>query len=96
MDKIEQLVPQHYVSYHFQSVIKTPTINPRVNKIIMTTNNKIIPLIYINGDYSYINEHLLKKLRAGDLATNISVIVVGVIVYVMCQLSGINPFTILR
>jgi hypothetical protein len=55
----------------------------RVDKIIMiTNNNKMIPLIYINGHYSYINQQLLKKLRAGDLTTNITIIVIVVLQYI--------------
>jgi hypothetical protein len=48
-------------------------------------NNKMIPLIYINGHYSYINQQFLKKLRAGDLTANITIIVIGVVVCTMCQ-----------
>jgi hypothetical protein len=87
--EIHRPVPQYFPKY-------APTINPRVEKIIMITNNKMIPLIYINGHYSYINEQLLRKLRAGDLSASIIVVTIGVIVYVMCQLSGIDAFTILR
>jgi hypothetical protein len=58
-------------------------------------NNRMIPLIYINGHYSYINEQLLKKLRAGDLAANITVIAIGVVVYIMFQLSGVDAFQII-
>ena len=79
-----QTVPQH-----------VPIINPRLNKIVMMANNRMIPLIYINGHYSYINEQLLKKLRAGDLAVNITVIAIGVVVYIMCQLSGVDAFQII-
>ena len=61
--EINRAAPQHFHQH-------APTVNPRVDKIIMITNNKMIPLIYINGHYSYINEQLLKKLRAGNLASN--------------------------
>ena len=79
-----QRVPQH-----------APIINPRLEKIVMMANNRMIPLIYINGHYSYINEQLLKKLRAGDLAANITVIAIGVVIYIMCQLSGVDAFQII-
>lgn len=79
-----QTVPQH-----------APIINPRLDKIVMMANNRMIPLIYINGHYSYINEQLLKKLRAGDLAANITVIAIGVVVYIMFQLSGVDAFQII-
>ena len=79
-----QTVPQH-----------APIINPRLDKIVMMANNRMIPLIYINGHYSYINEQLLKKLRAGDLTANITVIAIGVVVYIMFQLSGVGAFQII-
>ena len=69
-----------------------PTLNPRLYKIFMISINRIILLIVINGDYSYINDQLLKKLRKGDLSANLTVIVL--IVYTMCSLSGENVFSI--
>lgn len=81
-----QIVPQH-----------APIINPRLDKIVMMANNynnHMIPLIYINGHYSYINEQLLKKLRAGDLSANLTIVAIGVVIYVMCQLSGVDAFAI--
>ena len=51
-------------------------------------------LTYINGHYSYINEQLLKKLRAGDLSGNLTIVAIGVVIYVMCQLSGVDAFAI--
>lgn len=72
-----------------------PTIGARLDKIIMITNhNKMIPLIYLNGHYSYINQQLLKKLRAGDLTANISIIVVGAVVCIMCKSLGVDGFAI--
>lgn len=53
------------------------------------------PLIYINGHYSYINEQLLKKLRAGNLSANVTIVAIGVVIYVMCQFSGVDAFAIL-
>ena len=89
--EIHRSAPQDFHKY-------APTVNLRCDKIFMMANNnmKMIPLIYINGHYSYINEQLLKKLRAGDLSAGIAVVTIGVIVYVMCQLPGIDAFTILR
>nr|AHI51277.1 hypothetical protein [Cylindrotheca closterium] len=75
-------------SYRHSSEVKTaPTVRP----III---NHMIPLIYINGHYSYINEQLLKKLRAGNLSANVTIVAIGVVIYVMCQLSGVDAFTI--
>ena len=56
--------------------------------------NHMIPLIYLNGHYSYINEKLLKKLRAGDLSANLTIVVIGVVTYVICNLSGADAFAI--
>ena len=85
-------------NYRHSSEVKTaPTVRPRLNKIVMMANNHnnhMIPLIYINGHYSYINEQLLKKLRAGDLSTNLTIVAIGVVIYVMCQLSGVDAFAI--
>ena len=73
-----------------------PTVNPRLDKILMLSTNRMIPLIYLNGHYCYINDHLLKKLRAGDLSGTLTVVTIGVVVYLMCQLSGVDAFVILR
>ena len=78
-----------------------PTIDTRIDKIFMianSSNTRLLPLIYINGHYSYINEQLLKKLRSGDLTANISVVAIGLLVCVMFQLAGvtnINAFKII-
>ena len=94
-DPVVRLQP----SYRHSSEVKTaPTVRTRLDKIVMMANNHnnhMIPLIYINGHYSYINEQLLKKLRAGDLTSNLSVIVIGVAVYLMFQLSGVDAFGII-
>jgi hypothetical protein len=89
--EIHRPAPQYFHKY-------APTVNLRCDKILMMANNNMnmIPLIYINGHYSYINEQLLKKLRAGDLASNITVVAVGIIVYIMCQLLGVDAFAILE
>ena len=55
----------------------------------------MIPLIYINGHYSYINDQLLKKLRAGTLNSNIMVVPISVVVYVMFQSIGVDAFQII-
>ena len=73
-----------------------PTINLRLDKILMPSTNRMIPVIYLNGHYCYINDHLLKKLRAGDLYGTLSVVTIGVVIYIMCQLSGVDAFVILR
>ena len=51
-----------------------PTVNPRLDKILMLSTNRMIPLIYLNGHYCYINEQLLKKLRTGDLSGTLTLV----------------------
>ena len=78
--EISRPAPQHFHQY-------APTVNTCVYKIIMMPNNEMIPLIYINGHYSYINEWVLKKLRSGDLASNLGAVAIGIIVYIMFHVS---------
>jgi hypothetical protein len=90
-------VQQNYKDRYVTKV--APTVRPQLDKIVMMANNynnhiHMIPLIYINGHYSYINEQLLKKLRAGDLSANLTIVAIGVVIYVMCQLSGVDAFAI--
>lgn len=88
--EINRPATQHVPQY-------APTIDTRVDKIIMiANNNKMIPLIYINGHYSYINQQLLKKLRAGDLTLNLTIIVISAVVCIMWQSLGVAGFVILR
>ena len=81
---------------HTYEMKVAPTVNPRLDKILMLSTNRMIPLIYLNGHCCYINDHLLKKLRAGDLSGALTVVSIGVVVYLMCQLSGVDEFVILR
>lgn len=83
-------------SKHTYEMKVAPTVNPRLDKILMLSTNRMIPLIYLNGHYCYINDHLLKKLRAGDLSGTLTLVTIGVVVYLMCQLSGVDAFVILR
>jgi len=75
----------------YNEVRIAPTVDLCLDKTLMMPTKRMIPLIYLNGHYCYINDHLLKKLRAGDF-----VVTIGVVVYLMCQLSGVNAFVILR
>ena len=81
---------------HTYEMKVAPIVNPRLDKILMLSTNRMIPLIYLNGHYCYINDHILKKLRAGDLSGTLTVVTIGVVVYLMCQLSGVDAFVILR
>ena len=71
-----------------------PTVSPREDKVFMNNNN-IIPLIYMNymnGHYSYINEKLLKKLRAGDLSSTVAVAFITLFVLLIAQSGGVEAF----
>ena len=86
-------------SYRRSSEVKTaPTVRPGLDKIVMMANNHnnhMIPLISSNEHYSYINEQLLKKLQAGDLTSNLAIVIFCVAVYLMCQSLGVDTFAIL-
>ncbi len=72
-----------------------PIVIPRLDKIRLMATHQLIPLIYINGHHAYINEQLLKRIRSGDLAANLAVVAIGVVVYIMFQLQGIDAFGII-
>jgi hypothetical protein len=73
-----------------------PIVYKRLDKIYFMSNKEMIPLIYLNARNIYINEKVLKKLRAGDLPEDLVLVAVAIIVYITCQLSGVNEFVILR
>lgn len=90
-----QIVRVHKPSYDYRSEIKiAKTVSPKLDKIRLIATNEMITLIYINGNYSYINEQLFKKLRAGDLSASLTIVAIGVVIYVMCQLSDVDAFAI--
>jgi hypothetical protein len=61
-----QIVRVHQSSYDYRSEVKiAPIVNSQLDKIRLIATNKMIPLVVINGHYSYINEQLLKKVRRG-------------------------------
>ena len=73
------------------------TVTPRLDKIRFITNHKMIPVIYMdryNGS-GYINLELLKKLRCGNnFSTTLTLIAIGGVVYIICQVSGVDGFSI--
>ena len=80
---------------HPSKVKIAPIVYNRLNKISLIPTKETIPLIYLNAQDVYINEKVLKKLRAGDLSANLGLIAIGVVVYIMIQLSGVDGFTVL-
>lgn len=71
-------------NYNHRYEIKfAPTVNWRLDKIIMLSTNKMISLIYFNGHYCY--DHLLKKLRASELSKTLNLYCIRVVIYIMYQ-----------
>ena len=83
-------------NYDYRFEIKpAPTVNPKIDRIRLIATHEMIPLVYLNGRNSYINEHLLKKLKGGDLTSNLTLVVIGAVVYIMCQLVNVDGFSLL-
>jgi hypothetical protein len=87
--EIHRAAPQHFRQY-------APTVNPRLDKIYFMPNKETIPLIYLNAKNVYINERVLKRLRAGGFDETLVLMAIGVIVFLTFQLSGTNAFAILE
>jgi hypothetical protein len=77
-------------SYHKND----PIVYKRLDKIYFMSNREIIPLIYLNAKNVYITEKVLKKLRTGNLSGNLVLVTVGIVVYIICQLSSVDAFAI--
>jgi len=86
-----------YPSYEHQYEVKiAPTVNPRLDKIYFMPNKEMILLIYLNAKNVYINERVLKRLRAGGFEETLVLMAIGVIVFLTFQLSGTDAFVILE
>ena len=84
-------------SYQHPAELKiAPTVNPRLDKIYLMPNKEMIPLIYLNAKNVYINERVLKRLRAGGFEETLVLMAIGVIVFLTFQLSGTDGFAILE
>ena len=59
-------------------------------------NKETIPLIYLNAKNVYINERVLKRVRAGGFEENLVLMAIWVIVFLTFQLSGTDAFAILE
>ena len=83
-------------SYKHRSEVKiAPIAYKRLDKIYFMPNKEMIPLIYLNAQNVYINERVLKRLRAGSFEETLVLMSIGVIVFLTFQLSGTDAFTIL-
>ena len=71
-----------------------PIVSKSLDKIRLMPTNEMIPLIYLNTRHIYINEKILKRLRAGELSTNVTVATIGIIVFLMFQFDVTRAFTI--
>lgn len=82
-------------SYRSSFEVKTATtVSPRLDKIVMISTNKMTPLIYLNAQQVHVNEKILKRLRKGDLASNLIIIAIGGVVYLI--LLSVDAFAILE
>jgi hypothetical protein len=84
-------------NYQRPSDVKiSPTVVERVGKIYFMANKQIIPLIYLNTQQVDINEKILKRLRGGDLSSNLALIAIGGVVYLILLSAGVDAFAILQ
>jgi hypothetical protein len=84
-------------SYRHSSEVKTaPTVSPRLDKIVMISTNKMIPLIYLNAQQVHVNEKILKRLRGGGLASDLVIIAIVGVVYLILLSGGVDAFAILK
>ena len=81
-----------------QQLKTAPQYNSRVDKLYMDNihmlaSYKAVPLIYMSGRSTYINEELLKKLRGGqDLSTTLTIVTIGAVIFIMAHISGVDAF----
>lgn len=93
-----QIVQVHQTSYHYRSEIKiAKPVNPKLDKIRFLASHKMIPLLYVDrcDGYGYINQKLLKTLRSrggADVSSSLTLIAIGEVVFIICQLSGVDAF----
>lgn len=92
-------VPVTRIQQNYKNVYvhEAPRVRTRVDKVIMLANSPnntyMIPLVYINGHHSYINEELLRKIRGGDLSVSITIAVIGVVICIMCSFADVDAFS---
>jgi hypothetical protein len=84
-------------SYRHLSEVKTaPTVSPRLDKIVMIANNKMIPFIYLNAQQVHVNQKILKRLQRGSLASGLVIIAIVGVVYLILLSAGVDGFAILQ
>lgn len=97
-----QIVRVHKTSYDYRSEIKiAKTVSPKLDKIRFIASHKMIPVLYMDRchGYGYINQKLLKTLRSrggADVSSSLTLIAIGGVVFIICQLSGVDGFAILQ
>ena len=58
-------------------------------------NKEIMSLIYLNAQTVYINERILKRLRAGGFEEALLLMVIGAVVFLTFHISGIDGFALI-
>ena len=89
------LFAQSTKNKHTSEVKIVPIVYKRLDKIRLVPTKEMIPLIYLNAQHVYVNEKILKRLRAGDLSSNLVLTTTSRVVFIIRQLSGVNAFAIL-
>jgi hypothetical protein len=83
-------------SYKHTSEVKiVPIVYKPLDKIRLMPTKEMMPLIYLNAQHVYVNEKILKR-RAGDLSSNLVLIAIGGVVYLMLLDAGVYAFAILE
>jgi len=82
-------------SYQHPAELKiAPIVDKRLDKIYFMPNKEMIPLIYLNAQNVYINEKVLKRLRAGGFEETLVLMAIGLVVFLTFQLSGADAFAV--
>lgn len=80
----------------YQKVRSAPIVEKRLDKIYFIPNKEIIPLIYLNAQQAHVNEKIIKRLRGGDLSSNLVLIALSGVVYLMLLGAGVDAFAFLH
>jgi hypothetical protein len=83
-------------SYKHPSNKIVPIVYKRSDKIRLMPTKEMMPLISLNAQHVHVSKKILKSLRAGDFSSNLVLIAIGEVVYIMImsQLSSADAFAI--
>ena len=79
-------------TYYGQKVQVASSIPRRSNKLVYVPLKQIMPFIYLNQQNAYINEKLLKKLRAGDLGAGLTIVTIAIVV-ILTSMPNVDAFS---